>query len=263
MMARGETRTVTRGETQASSQNPARAASQNQAQAPPPSSPSSPPPPPSGPATNATVRRGEAAASQRWRRLAQLGDVAVFENTRVLPRVWLASEVRVLPEEEMLGVIRTGRLPEGGAWEPLRTALVEAPLDFRGGAAADPSARASVVRHEPNRVEVQTTSAAPSILVLSENHYPGWRAYVDGRAAETLRVDYGLRGVVLAAGEHRVEFVYRPKSVLIGFFVSLVTLAALLLWSSRAATDWLARRLRRRRVGLKSSEEEVMVNEEV
>ncbi len=187
---------------------------------------------------------GEQLASKRWRRLAQLSDVAVFENTRALPRVWLASDARVLPEEEMLSVIRTGRLPEGGAWEPLRTALVEAPLDFRGDADGDPSARASFVRREPNRVEVKTASDAPTILVLSENHYPGWRTYVDGRAAETLRVDYGLRGVVVAAGEHRVEFVYRPKSVLIGLAVSLVTLALLLLWSSSAASVWLARRLR-------------------
>jgi Bacterial membrane protein YfhO len=205
----------------------------------------------------------EQLASKRWRRLARLGDVAVFENTRALPRAWLASDARVLPEEEMLGVIRTGRLPEGGAWEPSRTALVEAPLDFRGDAAADPSALASVVRREPNRVEVKTASSAPSILVLSENHYPGWRAYVDGRAAETLRVDYGLRGVVLAAGEHRVEFVYRPKSVLIGLAVSLATLAALLLWSSRAASVWLARRLRLRGAGVRNNEEGVAVGEGV
>jgi Bacterial membrane protein YfhO len=185
----------------------------------------------------------EQLATRRWRRLAQVGDVAVFENTRALPRAWLASEARVLPEEEMLGVIRTGRLPDGGAWEPLRTALVESPPDFRGEADADPSARAEVIKHEPNRVELKTASSAPSILVLSENHFPGWRAYVDGRAAEDLRVDYGLRGVVLGAGEHRVEFVYRPKSVLIGLVVTLAALAALLLWSSRAASEWLSRRL--------------------
>jgi hypothetical protein len=185
----------------------------------------------------------EQAATRRWRRLAQLGDVAVFENTRALPRAWLASEARVLSEEEMLGVIRTGRLPDGGAWEPERTALVESPPEFRADAAGDPSAHAEVIKHEPNRVELKTASSAPSILVLSENHFPGWRAYVDGRAAEDLRVDYGLRGVVLAAGEHRVEFVYRPKSVLIGLVVTLFTLAALLLWSSRAASEWLSRRL--------------------
>jgi uncharacterized membrane protein YfhO len=80
--------------------------------------------------------------------------------------------------------------------------------------------------------------------VLSENHFPGWRAYVDGSAVETLRVDYGLRGVVLPPGEHRVEFVYRPKSVLFGFVVSLLALAALLVWSARAVPESLSRRLR-------------------
>ena len=49
---------------------------------------------------------------------------------------------------------------------------------------------------------VRTKSVAPAILVLSENHYPGWKAYVDNRPVETLRVDYNLRGVVLTAGEH-------------------------------------------------------------
>ena len=181
--------------------------------------------------------------ARRWRKLGQVGGVAVFENERALPRVWLASEARVLGGDEMLGVIRTGRLPDGNAWEPRRTALVESPLDFQGGG-EDASARAELTRREPNRVEVSTTSSAASILVLSENHFPGWRAYVDGSAVETLRVDYGLRGVVLPAGEHRVEFVYRPKSVLFGFIVSLLTLAALLAWSARAVPESLSRRLR-------------------
>jgi SAM-dependent methyltransferase len=41
-----------------------------------------------------------------------------------------------------------------------------------------------------------------------------------------------LRGVVLAAGEHTVEFVYRPKSVIMGLAVSLLTLAAVLVWAA-------------------------------
>jgi uncharacterized membrane protein YfhO len=72
-----------------------------------------------------------------------------------------------------------------------------------------------------------TKADAASILVLSENHYPGWRAYVDGRFTDTLRVDYNLRGVALGPGQHKVEFVYRPKSVMIGFAISMLTLVAL------------------------------------
>jgi len=180
-----------------------------------------------------------AATTPRWRRLARLGDVAVYENARAMPRAWLASDALALGDEQMLNVIRTGKLPDGAEWNPLRTALVEAPVDFKQAAAVgDASARAEVTGREANRVEVRTASVAPSILVLSENHFPVWRAYVDGHAAETLRVDYNLRGVVLVAGEHTVEFVYRPKSVLIGFAVSLLTLAALLVWAARVRSPW-------------------------
>ena len=78
------------------------------------------------------------------------------------------------------------------------------------------------------RVEVRTSSETAGILVLSENYFPGWRVYVDGQAAELLRVNYDLRGVSLPQGEHAVSFVYRPASVVIGLVVSLLTLAVLL-----------------------------------
>jgi len=34
-------------------------------------------------------------------------------------------------------------------------------------------------------------------------------------------------------GNHRVEFFYRPKAVLIGLIISLLTLALLVLWAKR------------------------------
>jgi uncharacterized membrane protein YfhO len=69
--------------------------------------------------------------------------------------------------------------------------------------------------------------------VLSENHYPGWRAYLDGQAVGVLRVNYNQRGVLVPAGEHEVRFVYRPKSVIIGATVSLLTAVFLILWWGR------------------------------
>ena len=93
--------------------------------------------------------------------------------------------------------------------------------------------RAEITRYEPNRVDVKTEASRPSILVLSENHYPGWRAYVDGRRVDVLRVDYNLRAVALAGGAHQISFVYRPWSVMIGFLVSLLTALVLALWGLR------------------------------
>jgi hypothetical protein len=180
--------------------------------------------------------------AQRWKKLTELYDVAIFENTRALPRAWLAGEAQLLAEPEMLQVIRTGKLPDGQLWEPRRVALVEGPIDFKANL-TDEAASADVTSHEPNRVTVKTKSTTPSILVLSENHYPGWRAYVDGRGVETLRVDYNLRGVTLAAGEHNVEFIYRPKSALLGLLISLVAVIALVLWWKRLLPEEKLRRV--------------------
>ncbi len=174
---------------------------------------------------------------ERWQRAGEAENVRIYENTRVLPRAWLAGEAVSASDESALEVIRTGRLPDGRQWNPLETVLVEASLDTVnavGAAGTETAAReAQFKSYEPNRIEVSVSSKAASVLVLSENHYPGWRARVDGRNVETLRVNYNLRGVAVPAGDHQIEFVYRPKSLLVGLLVSLLAAAVLLIWMSR------------------------------
>ena len=161
----------------------------------------------------------------RWNLVAQTKYVDIYENGRAMARAWLAPETQVLNEAAMLEVIRDGKFADGSKWDASTTALLEAPLreEVRQGAPG----QAQITRYEPNRIDVSTRADGPAILVLSENHYPGWRAYLDGRAVETLRVDYNLRGVALPAGQHLVEFAYRPKSVLIGMAMSLFAIALL------------------------------------
>src|SRR2546423_6796652 len=165
------------------------------------------------------------SANERWKLAAQTKYVQIYENTHALPRAWLTSDVRVLDEPAMLEVIRTGKFQDGTNWEPERTALIDSAIgekpqgELTGGV--------TITKYEPNRIELETKANQPSILVLSENHYPGWRAYIDGRFTDTLRVDYNLRGVAVPAGEHKIEFIYRPKSVLIGFVISLLSVIGL------------------------------------
>ena len=177
----------------------------------------------------------DSSTTPRWRRLAEVGTVAVFENTRTLPRAWLATSELVAAEEDELSIIRTGKTRGGAAWHPLETALVESSTGIRFERGNQPPGHAEVMRNEPNRVEVKTKSLAPAILVLSANHYPGWRASVDGRSVDVIRVNYNLRGVAVPAGDHLVAFVYRPKSVLVGLVISLLALAALVLWAGRGS----------------------------
>ncbi|HVS21342.1 MAG TPA: YfhO family protein [Pyrinomonadaceae bacterium] len=182
--------------------------------------------------TDAKSQESSEPKSDRWKLLTQTHDVDIYENARTLPRAWLASDARVLDESAMLEVIRTGKLPDGSKWEPLRTVLVEAaPANF--AAATRSEGHAEITRYEPNEVDLKTEAGAASILVLSENHYPGWRAYVDGWRVDVMRVDYNLRGVMVPAGKHNVTFAYWPKSVMIGLLISLLTAAVLAILSVR------------------------------
>jgi SAM-dependent methyltransferase len=167
----------------------------------------------------------------RWTRLGEVERVAVFENSRALPRAWLAAAEKVGPETQHLEIIRSGRLPDGSAWNPMESVLVESALGL--GETAPAQGRAEITRHEPNRVEVKTESVARSILVLADNFYPGWRAKVDGRRAKISRVNYNQRGVIVPAGSHTVSFVYQPKSVLYGLIISVAALLVLIWWARR------------------------------
>jgi hypothetical protein len=94
-----------------------------------------------------------------------------------------------------------------------------------------------VTLHEPGRVVVRTRDASPGLLLLSEAHYPAWRAYVDGRPAEVYVADHMFLAVPTPAGEHTVELRYESGTLKAGVAISLATSGALgVLWVLGATT---------------------------
>ena len=88
---------------------------------------------------------------------------------------------------------------------------------------------ARIAEERPERVVAEVSSDAAGILVLTDVSYPGWKARADGNPAEILLADGVFRGVALPAGSHRVEFVYRPASVIAGAALSIAGLLFCLL----------------------------------
>jgi hypothetical protein len=87
-----------------------------------------------------------------------------------------------------------------------------------------PSWKASVTAYANNEIDLDAETSAEGVLVLSELHYPGWTATVDGIRTVVHRVDYNLRGIVIPAGRHAVVVRFEPTSFSHGM---LITLAAL------------------------------------
>lgn len=85
------------------------------------------------------------------------------------------------------------------------------------------------VKYTPNNVELLTENDGNALLVFSENWYPAWKAYVDGKRVELLRAYNTLRAVYVPSGRHKVEFRYQSDTLLYGeilFFVGFIFLIA-------------------------------------
>ena len=119
------------------------------------------------------------------------------------------------------------RLASAG-FEPTRTVLCERPPQWAtDGRGQDPG---TVESMEILTNEVRLTASAPgsSVLVLSDSDYPGWKAWVDGRAVEVLRVNHAFRGVALEPGRHQVRFRFDPWRFRAGAWISAAAVLALL-----------------------------------
>jgi len=84
------------------------------------------------------------------------------------------------------------------------------------------------------RISIQTEAPAASLVVISQSHYPAWRAYVDGRPATIWRANYAFQALQVPAGRHQVQLIYQDRAFLTGAVLSgLGLLACAALWSGR------------------------------
>lgn len=174
------------------------------------------------------------------------GSLRIYKNLRCLPRAFMVENFQVLNSEEEYREILQSK-----AFDPEQLVLLdkapfrEEPVSVK--AEIDEAVKGSlsdkidedhfiISDYKPNRIKLSAFLQRPKILFLSETYYPGWRVYINGDQGEILRADFAFRAVALPPGHHRVEFVYRPLSVILGLFITLVTICVILLLRMKNAS---------------------------
>ena len=146
-------------------------------------------------------------APERFERVFDGDGVRIYRNVDALPRAFLVHAIEVTPPDRVLD-----RLVDP-AFDPRTTALVEvAPPVPLATPPAGRSERTQVVRYAADEVVIDVDAAAAGLLVLTDQHYPGWTAEVDGRPTPILVTDYVFRGVPVGPGTHRLVFRFAPRS---------------------------------------------------
>ncbi len=172
-------------------------------------------------------------------RVAYTGkDAVVYANERALPRVFVVDHQQTVGSDSAALAAVTAAGFDGRGVAVTQTKIPGLPQ-----ATAAPQPRGGTARlayYGAERIVIDATVPHRSLVVLTDDFYPGWNATVDGHETTVQRVDYLLRGVSVGPGRHTVELRYQPTSWRIGWIVTVCTLLALLgavisaLWVRRA-----------------------------
>lgn len=147
------------------------------------------------------------------------GLCGLIEFTGALPRAKLFAHWETNADDQ--ATLQKLASPE---FNPHQTVLVsgEVPMPIAGATNAA-AGTVTFERYDPKWLVLRAKAEAPSILLLNDKHHPEWKVLVDGQPAPLLRANYLMRGVHLPAGEHKVEFLFQPRTP--SLYVSFAGLA--------------------------------------
>jgi len=97
--------------------------------------------------------------------------------------------------------------------------------------ACEGNSRASFIKmrpNGPNQTKVEFKANRSGWIVLSDTHYPGWIAILDGERVDIINANYLFSAVKVPPGEHTVQIEYRPKTFYLGAAISLITWISLI-----------------------------------
>jgi hypothetical protein len=142
--------------------------------------------------------------------------IKLYKNKNPIVRASLYKNYKVMDEQSILRRLSS---PE---FDPESEILLEETPRILPSETKRVKGEVRVIKESNQRVLLEVISEEEAILFLNDTYYPGWKAFVDGKEERILRADYLFRAIVLPKGKHEVEFIYRPLSLRLGIFLSLI-----------------------------------------
>lgn len=80
---------------------------------------------------------------------------------------------------------------------------------------------AKIITYKPEYIKINEKTNKKAFLFLSDNYYPGWKAYVDGKETKIYQADYTFRAIIVPKGAHTIVFSYTPFIFTIGVIITI------------------------------------------
>jgi hypothetical protein len=153
-------------------------------------------------------------------------DAAPIRNPRAMGNAWFVDQVKMVktPNAEIDAL---------KGLDVASTAIVHQEFsDYVNGLNFSKNGSIKLTKYQPNHMTYESNTTSDQLALFSEVWYgpnKGWQAYIDGNAVDHIRANYILRGLKVPAGQHKIEFVFAPKSYSIGKIITLICSLAIVL----------------------------------
>lgn len=147
-------------------------------------------------------------------------------NNHALGNAWFVKTAKVVAsaDQEVTAI---------KSFDPKSTAIVNKSFekDLSGFSSGSGEGEIKLTEYQPNYLKYEASvNSGSQLAVFSEIFYPkGWKSFIDGKETPHIQADFVLRGLVIPAGKHQVEFKFEPSSYYLGNKVSLASSILLLL----------------------------------
>jgi hypothetical protein len=163
-------------------------------------------------------RASEPDPAAAYEEIARIRNCRVLRNPGALPRAYAVLEARKVDDIESAAEL----LLEGEV-DPSTTALIHG-AGFPANTTFSPG-EVKVAHYGFNRVLIEAQMPeGPGLVVLADQSYPGWKAYVNSKEKEIFTANAVLRAVEVPGGKSTIEFIYRPGYIYPAFGASVAAL---------------------------------------
>ena len=139
----------------------------------------------------------------------------VYQNENALPRAYFVYLVESKSDLEILNAVKNNLFdPKEIVYVENKSLSVEAP---------DSSAYVNIDSYKDEKIVLSVNASGNNFLFLGDTYFPnGWKAYIDETETKIYRANHNFRGIIIPAGEHKVEFIYAPESFEKTKYVALI-----------------------------------------
>ena len=152
-------------------------------------------------------------------RVVYSNELVIYENRSVLPRAFVVPRAEVVTSGD-----ETLKRLLDAAYNPREIVFLEEAVNRRDLPKYPESPTSvSIQKYEPEYASFKVAGGG-GFLVLSDTYHSGWKVRVDGQPARLYRANYFMRAVPVPAGDHLIEFEYRPLSFRLGVWITFLSL---------------------------------------